>query len=289
MTYYIPDDVKEQIKLLRDLESMEKDLKQELEVQKLQSHDPDNFSKIQNVYNKIHNHYKRKENIIIYSLAKLNEALQNPIEQRKKKKTHYHKKPVVKLTKEEEKKKKTELYYQKLQTQKEEDKKQNKKQKKEKDKTYSNPNLQNKRIMAKGTNVVAFSEKDKEWISCKIVKYDHTQMKYIIEDVDEDESGKIVKSQQLVSEKKVFKLNLEDNAWTKRLKLKKGNVVLAIYPNTTTFYPGFVISGPPNKTHGCYTIKFDDDVEFPNGRTVRFNYVIPAPPEVIQERKMKGK
>jgi hypothetical protein len=61
--------------------------------------------------------------------------------------------------------------------------------------------------------------------------------------------------------------------------MSKGSVVLAMFPDTTTFYPATVEKVPTSANQPYYSLKFENDEE--DGRTpsrkVKFNFVIPLP------------
>jgi len=89
-----------------------------------------------------------------------------------------------------------------------------------------------------------------DWILARIIKYEPERQTVTVRDVDE-------------SDKKIFVLS-EDNVepldtgripnWS---KLSPGNLVLALYPDTTTFYPGTIAQ--EFLEDSSFAIKFDGD------------------------------
>lgn len=61
--------------------------------------------------------------------------------------------------------------------------------------------------------------------------------------------------------------------------IAKGTQVLAMFPDTTTFYPAIVEKAPTNAAQYFYSLRFENDEE--DGKTpmrkVKFSFVVPYP------------
>ncbi|EFA77732.1 DUF1325 family protein [Heterostelium album PN500] len=109
-----------------------------------------------------------------------------------------------------------------------------------------------------GTQVAA-KEKSNNWILAKVGSYNSKTQKYEVIDEDEDESKKFH-----VSIKDIIQL---PSANSLPPTFAANTKVLAMFPDTTTFYPAVVVSSQKvkNKT-SFYTLHFDDD-QGDNGQT----------------------
>ena len=131
-----------------------------------------------------------------------------------------------------------------------------------------------------GHQVAALVSKPKDpeerWILGTVVKMDKDR-KYIIEDIMETNSfdftaAPIIKERYTLSRKNVLPLP----RWTCRPGLpgtfySVGSEVLALYPQTTCFYPAVVQSAPTVENPGVYTMCFYDDA-YEDGR-VRYHEI----------------
>lgn len=90
---------------------------------------------------------------------------------------------------------------------------------------------------------------DGTWILGNVLSYDPLQQTYVIQ--DEDDVSRIMNLSFFDVRK------LLDNA----NHLRRGDVVLAVFPETTSFYRAVVAKNPKNTGSNCYevVVKFDDD------------------------------
>ena len=110
-----------------------------------------------------------------------------------------------------------------------------------------------------------------EWIHARIVRYVARIKKYEIEDADAEsqDKGKCYH----VSTKYVLPLIIPKLS----AEIAKGERVLALFPYTTSFYAGQIVS---TEAHERYGVRFDDDVE--DGKIVKKRkipryFVVPYP------------
>ena len=131
---------------------------------------------------------------------------------------------------------------------------------------------------------VSMTEENGAWILASVVKYDHTSDAYAVQDEDD---SKIIE----LPASRIRRLGMAEDALD---ELQKGERVMAIFPETTSFYRAVVSKAPKRAAGGApaeIVLKFEDD-EDDAGRTphrrVRLGFVLrerqrsaprrPAPP-----------
>jgi hypothetical protein len=144
------------------------------------------------------------------------------------------------------------------------------------------------RILVRGDKVAAKLNQDDPWILASIVKYIPQKDKYQVEDEDSgdqgDGSGRRNRRRHTVSAAHVVplsKVNSPDADTFQAL-----DRVMAVYPNTTSFYPCTVVFGPrqsggvQSRNTNRVVVKFDDDEDetgtIPEHKIPR-RYVLPLP------------
>jgi SAGA-associated factor 29 len=112
------------------------------------------------------------------------------------------------------------------------------------------------------------------WILASYVKYLADKKKIEVEDEDDDSN----------QGKKHYKLNKKcvialPKVFNPNQIHAKGSQVLAMFPNTTTFYPAIIDREASKQSNNFYGLKFEDDEEGGKlvSRKVNFKYVIPLP------------
>eukprot|EP00505_MAST-04D_sp_SCG-Rhode-Island_P003324 Stramenopile-MAST_4_protein_3324 len=110
-----------------------------------------------------------------------------------------------------------------------------------------------------------------EWIHARIVRYVGRTKKYEIEDADTESTDKSKRYHVLC--RAVLPLIIPKHSEP----LRKGKEVLALFPYTTSFYKGQIVS---HESQDRYGIRFDDDVE--EGKVVKKRkipryFVVPYP------------
>lgn len=133
--------------------------------------------------------------------------------------------------------------------------------------------------LERGDQVAAKLNPDDPWILASIVKYMPQKDKYQVEDEDDDEdegsSRRSSRRRHTVSSQYVVPLPKEHEAES----FRAGDRVIAIYPNTTSFYSSTVVVAP-RQSAARVTVKFDDDEDesgtIPEHRIAR-RYVLSMP------------
>jgi SAGA-associated factor 29 len=100
---------------------------------------------------------------------------------------------------------------------------------------------------------------DSDWILAEVVQYIHNSGKYEVVDVDAELKTK-TKYRHVLSKRNIIPLPLwrANPATDGHALYQNGQVVMALYPQTTTFYKG-VISKIPETPNDDYQILFDDN------------------------------
>jgi len=119
--------------------------------------------------------------------------------------------------------------------------------------------------LPKGRNVAARISKDRdypeEWILASIVSFDEHKQIYEVEDADPelvgDENDPIpYRRHYFMPPNRIIPLPGLEN---KSKEIPKGTEVLAMFPETTSFYRAIVEMPPKGKKNPDYILKFDDD------------------------------
>jgi len=109
------------------------------------------------------------------------------------------------------------------------------------------------------------------WILAKVVRGNASLDEYEIEDADQGDDDHEGHKSYVVRKKDLV---LIPKSFSQHLGFDKGDRVLAMYPDTTCFYPGRIAEVDGKN----YTLFFDDD-EDDSGRTPRrkvsYKYVVP--------------
>jgi SAGA-associated factor 29 len=148
---------------------------------------------------------------------------------------------------------------------------------------------QEDRILDRGDKVAAKLNQDDPWILASIVKYSPQKDKYQVEDEDSGDEGDGVgrrhRRRHTVNAAHVVPLSKANSPDADNFQA--GDRVMAVYPNTTSFYPCTVVFGPRQSGGGVQSknttrvvVKFDDDEDetgtIPEHRIPR-RYVLPLP------------
>eukprot|EP00118_Oscarella_pearsei_P015936 m.148267 g.148267 ORF g.148267 m.148267 type:complete len:309 (+) comp38491_c0_seq2:14-940(+) len=98
---------------------------------------------------------------------------------------------------------------------------------------------------------------EEQWILAEVVSYNAHQSKYVVEDIDEE--GRSNRESHVLTRRKVIPLPVmkADPTLSPSALHPKGQVVMAIYPQTTCFYRG-VVDSLPNMADDDYSILFED-------------------------------
>jgi SAGA-associated factor 29 len=114
------------------------------------------------------------------------------------------------------------------------------------------------------------------WILAAVVRYLTDKKKYEIEDEDPGDEGdpNPVRKHYRLNKKNIVAL---PKIFNPNQVFGKGSQVLAMFPNTTTFYPAIIEKEASKVTNMMYALKFEDDEEQGRrvSRKVSFKYVIP--------------
>ncbi|OQR88549.1 hypothetical protein THRCLA_10253, partial [Thraustotheca clavata] len=131
--------------------------------------------------------------------------------------------------------------------------------------------------IAVGSQVAARVARSHElWILASVIKVDSMTRLYEVEDEDSGDEETEGKRHHLVPRDWIVPLPREDqiNEW---ISFKWNQKVLAMYPNTTSFYPAIVVI--PNPPGSLYVVvKFEDDADelgYSPERKVPFRFVTP--------------
>eukprot|EP00117_Sycon_ciliatum_P031132 scpid85093/ scgid24407/ SAGA-associated factor 29 homolog; Coiled-coil domain-containing protein 101 len=106
--------------------------------------------------------------------------------------------------------------------------------------------------------LVETSEGEEQWIMAEVASYSIASTTYVVEDVDEE--GKSVRDRHTVAKSCVTPLPKykADPAVMPNALFPVGQKVMALYPQTTCFYPGLVDARPGN-VDSEYMISFEDN------------------------------
>lgn len=147
---------------------------------------------------------------------------------------------------------------------------------------------QEDRILDRGDKVAAKLNQDDPWILASIVKYIPQKDKYQVEDEDSGDEGdgnnRRHRRRHTVNAAHVVPLSKANSPDCDTFQAL--DRVMAVYPNTTSFYPCTVVFGPrqvgtgQSKNTSRVVVKFDDDEDetgsIPEHRIPR-RYVLPLP------------
>ena len=118
-----------------------------------------------------------------------------------------------------------------------------------------------------------------DWILGKVTKTFPSKGKVQVEDLDSDDdegTGKSTKRFHVLGPAFVQALPSTDG---EMVPYGIGSRVSAVYPSTTSFYPGTVVQAPRSSTAARLVIKFDDDEDETTGHTAEHriprNHVLP--------------
>jgi SAGA-associated factor 29 len=136
--------------------------------------------------------------------------------------------------------------------------------------------IPNNTLVAARISGTSDSDEEEMWIKANVLNYIPQHKKYEVEDVDIEESSKSRKRYKL-PRKYLIPLSKD---FSEHTPFKKGTQVLAMYPDTTTFYPAIVHSSPSPSNNYTYQVKFEDDQD-DTGRTparkVSYKHVVAIP------------
>ena len=113
---------------------------------------------------------------------------------------------------------------------------------------------------------------ESNWILAEVVRFNHSANKYEIDDIDEEQKEKHLLSRRRVVPLPVMRANPETNP---EGIFEKGDLVLALYPQTTCFYRG-IIGKRPETAHEDYLVLFEDS-SYPEG----YSPALPVPQRYV--------
>jgi len=122
-----------------------------------------------------------------------------------------------------------------------------------------------------------------EWILASVIQFFPEKNKYEVEDEDPgEEEDPLMKKRFLVSSKNIIFLPTKlPETWTASTEFPKGTFVLAMFPDTTSFYRAIVDQPPRKRAKHDYLLIFDDEEEMEDGkpkpRTVLPEHVVAFP------------
>ncbi|XP_065832290.1 SAGA-associated factor 29-like isoform X2 [Oscarella lobularis] len=101
-------------------------------------------------------------------------------------------------------------------------------------------------------------EGEEQWILAEVVSYNAHQGKYTVEDIDEE--GRSSRESHVLTRRKVSSLPTmkADPTLSPSALHLKGQLVMAIYPQTTCFYRG-IINALPNRADSDYSVLFEEN------------------------------
>eukprot|EP00474_Spongospora_subterranea_P009671 CRZ10129.1 hypothetical protein [Spongospora subterranea] len=115
------------------------------------------------------------------------------------------------------------------------------------------------------------------WILASVVSFDRKRCRYTVMDNEAEDNvvrPDLIKDYIIECDRLLLLPTLEAIPLQRRVEFLKDECVLAIFPQTTVFYPATVISGP-RKVKGHYVLQFADDES--NQRRVAAQHVVPLP------------
>ncbi|OXU29395.1 hypothetical protein TSAR_015210 [Trichomalopsis sarcophagae] len=117
---------------------------------------------------------------------------------------------------------------------------------------------ENSYVAKMGDMVAAFVknlEGEENWILAEVMSFNHSNNKYEVDDVDEEEQVRHIVSRRRVVPLPLMRVNPETDA---HVLFPKGAIVMALYPQTTCFYKAIVNSLPTNAQEE-YEVLFEDE------------------------------
>lgn len=129
-----------------------------------------------------------------------------------------------------------------------------------------------KRQIPKDTVVAAYVKlskaDDNEWLLCSVAGYEAEKKAYIVVDADEEVNRSKLKKY------KVIRKNMRILDSVPNRSRSKGSRVLAVYPETTVFYPAVVKSFVKRRAEEYYRLEFEGEEEPGEAVDVPAKYVI---------------
>jgi hypothetical protein len=117
------------------------------------------------------------------------------------------------------------------------------------------------KILPNGTQVISLVDTSSHpvlWIHSSVVGYT-TQPRAFYEVVDEDPGPEVKKRYKLPPSHVIPIPSLEEYPLNIRRQFNKDEQVLAWFPETTSFYPAYVVAGPKKRHDELYELQFSDD------------------------------
>eukprot|EP00475_Leptophrys_vorax_P045886 TRINITY_DN9686_c0_g1_i3.p2 TRINITY_DN9686_c0_g1~~TRINITY_DN9686_c0_g1_i3.p2 ORF type:complete len:313 (-),score=105.62 TRINITY_DN9686_c0_g1_i3:944-1882(-) len=131
-----------------------------------------------------------------------------------------------------------------------------------------------------GAEVAALIDENSDphlWILATVQSFEQRRKRYKVVDADpSDDPNSTTKKNYTIGADKIIAIpSVEEHPIQKRTEFQAGEMVLAIFPETSVFYHARVIQGPKKLRSRHYTLEFHDD----NGerRKVDAKYVVPLP------------
>lgn len=108
------------------------------------------------------------------------------------------------------------------------------------------------------------------WILCRVDRFGGSKKgHYMVSDVAPDDPS--VDSTFDLPRKAIVPLpKMLPRTWDETTEFAPGELVMALFVGTTSFYEATVIESPSNDPDGLYSVKFEDDDDEQGGTPVRF-------------------
>lgn len=98
------------------------------------------------------------------------------------------------------------------------------------------------------------------WILGTVMRYFAFKNKYEVEDLDVSDDYDCIRKTYVLSAKVIIPLPyIVPSVFNQETEFAIDDNVIALYPQTTSFYPATVLDVPSNTGNEKYTLKFEDD------------------------------
>ena len=119
--------------------------------------------------------------------------------------------------------------------------------------------------------LLTFTDADtgESWILCRVDRYVGTKRNnYIVSDVAPEDNA-AEKSFDLPRKALVPLPKMVPRNWDEQTEYAKGDMVMALFPGTTSFYEATVIDVPSSSDDRLYSLQFEDDDDEQGGTPIR--------------------
>lgn len=130
-------------------------------------------------------------------------------------------------------------------------------------------------------NIAGGKKEGHEWILCRVERYVSGKRNfYVVADVA-PEDNTVALTYDLPRRAIVPLPKMIPRTWDETTEFPAGDLVMALFPGTTSFYGATVIDSPSNSAENLYSVKFEDDDDEHGETPVR--QIKPA--HVVQSQK----